>query len=112
MQYMQKAIAVVIRATIKKCPFSAVQSEAQHENHIDIKMHEIYYHARASEIFSVRNIRHFHGYYIPKSPTAQRITKNPVYLLNATHPAKPQRVIKTSAHTGIFIFVSSMPNEI
>ena len=49
---------------------------------------------------------------IPKSPTAQRITKNPVYLLNATHPAKPQRVIKTSAHTGIFIFVSSMPNEI
>ena len=27
---------------------------------------------------------------IPKSPTAQRITKNPVYLLNATHPAKPQ----------------------
>lgn len=74
MQYMQKR-SPLLSGQLLKMPVSAVQSEAQHENHIDIKMHEIYYHARASEYFLSETYGTFTDIIIPKSPTAQRITK-------------------------------------
>ena len=44
-------------------------------------MHEIYYHARASEYFSVRNIRHFHGYYYSeKSDGAENNKKSGIFV--------------------------------